>query len=126
MSRTLTLKKEIENSCTIDWKPVNQEWHTARLQYAVCDGVEGMLENGKYFWKLYKEYSPSEVAERVKQHMLPSSVPQLEDAVDASLAASASPDVGETHSSGEEIVLTSNLLAQRHGGAREWLDGSHA
>ena len=85
-----------------------------------------MLEVGNKFWKLYKEYSPSEVAERVKQHMLPSSVPQLEDAVDASAAASASPDVGETHSSGEEIVLTSNLLAQRHGGAREWLDGSHA
>ena len=122
----LTLKKETENSCTIDWEPVNQEWHTARLQYAVCDGVEGMLENGNYFWTLYKEYSPSEVAERVKQHMLPSSVPQLEDAVDASLAASASPDVGETHSSGEEIVLTSNPLAQRRGGAREWLDGPRA
>ena len=116
--RTLTLKKETENSCTIDWPQVNQEWHPARLQYAVCDGVEGMPENGKYFWKLYKEYSPSEVAERVKQHMLPSSVPQLEDAVDASAAASASPDVGETHSS-----AASNPLAQRRGGPREWLDG---
>ena len=50
--RKLTLKKETENSCTIDWQQVNQEWLPARLQYAVCDGVEGMLENGKYFWKL--------------------------------------------------------------------------
>ena len=124
--RTLTLKKETENSCTIDWPQVNQKWHPARLQYAVCDGVEGMLEDGNHFWKLYQEYSRSEVAELVMQHKLPSPLPQLEDAVDASAAASASRDVAETRSSGEEIVLTSNLLAQRHGGAREWLDGSHA
>ena len=52
--RTLTLKKETENSCTIDWPQVNPEWRPARLQYAVCDGVEGMLEDGKHFWKLYK------------------------------------------------------------------------
>ena len=57
--RTLTLKKETENSCTIDWPQVNQEWHPARLRYAVCDGVEGMLEDGNHFWKLYKEYSRS-------------------------------------------------------------------
>lgn len=63
---------------------------------------------------------------RQKKHKLPSPLPQLEDAVDASAAASASPDVAETHSSGEEIVLTSNLLAQRRGGAREWLDGPRA
>ena len=124
--RTLTLQKETENSCTIDWPQVNQEWHPARLQYAVCDGVEGMLEDGNHFWKLHQEYSRSEVSELVMQHKLPSPLPQLEDAVVASAAASASPDVSETHSSGEEIVLTSNLLAQRHGGAREWLDGSHA
>ena len=124
--RTLTLQKETENSCIIDWPQVNQEWHPARLQYAVCDEVEGMLEDDKHFWKLHREYSPSEVAELVMQHKLPSPLPQLEDAVDASAAASASPDVSETRSSGEEIVLTSNLLAQRHGGAREWLDGSHA
>ena len=46
--RTLTLKKDTENSCTIDWPQVNQEWHPARLQYAVCDGVEGMLEDGNH------------------------------------------------------------------------------
>ena len=123
VSHTLTLNKETENSCTVDWRPVNTEWNTARLQYAVLDGVEGMLEDGKHFWKLFKEYSRSEVDELVMQHMLASSLPALEDAVDASAAASASPDVAETHSSGEEIVPTSNPLAQRRGGPRAWLDG---
>ena len=121
--RTLTLQKETENSCTIDWPQVNPEWRPARLQYVVCEDVEGMLEDGKHFWKLFKEYSRSEVDELIMQHMLASSLPALEDAVDASAAASASPDVGETHSSGEEIVLTSNPLAQRRGGPRAWLDG---
>ena len=124
--RTLTLKKETENSCTIDWPQVNQEWHPARLQHAVCNGVEGMLEDDKHFWKLHKEYSRSEVAELVMQHELPSPLPQLEDAIDASAAASASPDVAEAHSSGEEMVLTSNPFAQRRVGAREWLDGPRA
>ena len=124
--RTLTLQKETENSCIIDWPQVNQEWRPARLQYAVCGKVEGMLEDDKHFWKLHKEYSRSEVAELVMQHNLPSPSPQLEDAVDASAAASASPDVAEPHSSGEEIVLTSNPLAQRRGRAREWLDGPRA
>ena len=124
--RTVTLRKETEHSCIIEWPEVNSEWPSARLQYHVCDDVEGMLEDGKHFWKLFKEYSRSEVSELVMQHKLPSPLPQLEDAVDASAAASASPDVAETHSSGEEIVLTSNPLAQRRGGAREWLDGPRA
>ena len=108
VSHTLTLNKETENSCTVDWRPVNTEWNTARLQYAVLDGVEGMLEEGNKFWKLYTECSPTEVAQRVMQHMLPSSFPQLEDAVDASAAASTSPDLGDTQSS-----RASNQLAQR-------------
>ena len=124
--RTVTLRKETEHSCIIEWPEVNSEWPSARLQYHVCDDVEGMLEDGKHFWKLFKEYSRSEVAELVMQHKLPSSLPQLEDVADASAAASASPVVAETHSSGEEIVLTSNPLAQRRGGAREWLDGPRA
>ena len=85
-----------------------------------------MLEDGKHFWKLFKEYSRSEVDELVMQHKLLSSLPQLEDAVDESAAASASPVEAETHSSEEEIVLTSNLLAQRRVGARGWLDGPGA
>ena len=124
--RTLTLKKETEHSCTIDWPEVTQEWHPARLQYAVCGEVEGMLEDGKHFWKLHKEYSRSEVAALVMQHKLPCPLPQLEDAIDASAAASASPDVTEPLSSGEEMVLTSNPCAQRRLGAREWLDGPRA
>ena len=124
--RTLTLQKETENSCIIDWPQVNKEWSPAILQYAVLADVEGMLEDGKHFWKLFKEYSRSEVDELVMQHKLASSLPPLEDAVDASAAASASPVKAETHSSEEEIVLTSNSLAKRRVGAREWLDGPGA
>ena len=124
--RTVTLRKETEHSCIIEWPEVNSEWPSARLQYHVCDDVEGMLEDGKHFWKLFKEYSCSEVAKLVRQHKLLSSLPQLEDAEDESAAGSASAVVAETHSSGEEIFLTSNPLAQRRGGAREWLDGPRA
>ena len=119
--RTLTLENETENSCTIDWPQVNPEWRPARLQYVVCEDVEGMLEGGKHFWKLFKEYSCSEVAKLVRQHKLLSSLPQLEDAEDESAAGSASAVVAETHSSGEEIFLT-----PRRGGPLEWLDGPRA
>ena len=128
-----TLKKETEHPCIIEWREVNPEWRSATLEYHVRDGVEGMLEGGEHFWKLFKPYSESDVADHCWQQELASSLPQpadaepqLADAVDASAAASASPDVAETHSSGEEIVLTSNPLAQRRGGAREWLDGPRA
>ena len=124
--RIVTLEKVTEDSLIINWPEVIPDWPRARLQSAVCGEVEGMLEDGKHFWKLHKEYSPSEVAELVMQHKLPSPLPQLEDAMDASAAASASPDVAEPHSSGEEMVLTSNPLAQRRVGAREWLDGPRA
>ena len=56
--RTLTLKKETENACTIDWPQVNQEWHPARLQYAVCDGVEGMLEKWQPFLEVVQRVFP--------------------------------------------------------------------
>ena len=121
--RTLTLMKETEDSCTINWPEVTQDWHPARLQSAVCGEVEGMLEDGKHFWKLHKEYSPSEVAELVMQHKLPSPLPQLEDAIDASAAASASPDEEEAHCSREEMSLTSNPFEQPRVRPREWLDG---
>ena len=128
-----TLKKETEHPCIIEWPEVNPEWRSATLEYHVRDGVEGMLEGGEHFWKLFKPYSDSDVADHCWSQELASSSPQPADAepqlahaVDASAAASASPDVAETHSSGEEIVLTSNPLAQRRGGAREWLDGPRA
>ena len=124
--RTVTLRKETEHSCIIEWPEVNSEWPSATLQYHVCDDVEGMLEDGKHFWKLFKEYSRSEVDELVMRHKLASSLPPLEHGVDASAAASASPLEAETHSSEEEIVLTSNSPAQRRFGAREWLDGPGA
>ena len=124
--RIVTLMKETEDSFTINWPEVTPDWHRARLQSAVCGEVEGMLEDGKHFWKLHKEYSSSEVAARIMQQKRPSPLPQLEDAIDASAAASASPDVAEAHSSGEEMVLTSSPFAQRRVGAREWLDGPRA
>ena len=129
----VTLKKETEHPCIIEWPEVNSEWRSATLEYHVRDDVEGMLEGGEHFWRLFKPYSESDVADHCWQQELASSLPQPADAepqlahaVDASAAASASPDVAETHSSGEEIVLTSNPLAQRRGGAREWLDGPRA
>ena len=123
LTRTLTLMKESEDSSTINWPEVTQDWHPARLQSAVCGGVEGMLEDGKHFWKLHIEYSPSEVAALIMQQKTPSPRSQLEDAMDASAAASASPDEAEVHCSREEMSLTSNRFAQPRGGPREWLDG---
>ena len=75
--RTLTLQKETENSCIIDWPQVNQEWRPAILQHAVLADVEGMLEGGKHFWKLFKAYSECEVADLFWQQELASPLPQL-------------------------------------------------
>ena len=129
----VTLKKETEHPCIIEWREVNSEWRSATLEYHVRDGVEGMLEGGKHFWKLFKQYSDSDVADHCWSQELASSSPQPADAepqlahaVDASAAASASPVKAETHSSEEEIVLTPNLPAQRCVGPREWLDGTGA
>ena len=130
--RTVTLRKETEHSCIIEWAEVNSEWPSARLQYHVCDDVEGMLEGGKHFWKLFKPYSESDVADRCWRQELASSLPQpadaepqLPDAVDASAAASAAtPGVAASHSreeeAQEEVVFTPR---SRHpsGGPAAWL-----
>ena len=128
--RTVTLRKETEHSCIIEWPEVNSEWPSARLQYHVCDDVEGMLEGGKHFWKLFKPYSESDVADHFWQQELASSLPQpadaepqLADAVDASAAASAAtPGVAASHSreEEEEVVFTSSS-PQRSGGPAAWL-----
>ena len=129
--RTVTLRKETEHSCIIEWPEVNSEWPSARLQYHVCDDVEGMLEGGKHFWKLFKAYSECEVADLFWQQELSSSSPQLADAEpqladaeDASAAASAaSPGVAARHSreeEEEEVVFMSS--SQRPGGPLAWLD----
>ena len=128
--RTVTLRKETEHSCIIEWPEVNSEWPSARLQYHVCDDVEGMLEGGKHFWKLFKPYSESDVADLFWQQELASSLPQpadaepqLADAVDASAAASAAtPGVAASHSreEEEEVVFTSSS-PQRSGGPAAWL-----
>ena len=46
---TLTVNREEQHSCIIDWRPVDCTWETARLQHAVLDGVEGMYEDGDKF-----------------------------------------------------------------------------
>ena len=118
-----------DNSCIIDWTPVNREWGSAPLEYAVCDGVRGMLENGIHFWKLSEEYSSSKVAERLLHHQLTSPLPQLQDAVDAveeSAAASASAHLPVSHSSDEEVVLRPDPQPQRRWGRRSQLDGARA
>ena len=130
--RTVTLRKETEHSCIIEWPEVNSEWPSATLQYHVCDDVEGMLEGGEHFWKLFKPYSESDVADHCWQQELASSLPQpadaepqLPDAVDASAAASAAtPGVAASHSreeeAQEEVVFTPR---SRHpsGGPAAWL-----
>ena len=130
--RTLTLENETENSCTIDWPQVNPEWRPARLQYVVCEDVEGMLEGGNHFWKLFKAYSESEVADLFWQQELASPLPkladaepQLADAVDASATASAaSPGVAARHSREEEEEVVFMSSSQRPGGPLAWLDGA--
>ena len=130
--RTVTLRKETEHSCIIEWPEVNSEWPSARLQYHVCDDVEGMLEGGKHFWKLFKAYSECEVADLFWQQELASPLPkladaepQLADAVDASAAASAAtPGVAARHSREEEEEVVFMSSSQRPGGPLAWLDGA--
>ena len=128
----VTLKKETEHPCIIEWPEVNSEWRSATLEYHVRDDVEGMLEGGEHFWKLFKPYSESDVADRCWGQELASSLPQpadaepqLPDAVDASAAASAAtPGVAASHSreeeAQEEVVFTPR---SRHpsGGPAAWL-----
>ena len=125
-----TLKKETEHPCIIEWREVNSEWRSATLEYHVRDGVEGMLEGGEHFWKLFKPYSDSDVADHCWSQELASSSPQpadaepqLADAVDASAAASAAtPGVAASHSreEEEEVVFTSSS-PQRLSGPAAWL-----
>ena len=129
----VTLKKETEHPCIIEWPEVNSEWRPATLEYHVRDDVEGMLEGGEHFWKLFNSYSESDVADRCWGQELASSSlprpadaePQLPDAVDASAAASAAtPGVAASHSreeeEEEEVVFTSSS-PQRLSGPAAWL-----
>jgi len=127
-----TLKKETEHPCIIEWWEVNSEWRSATLEYHVRDGVEGMLEGGKHFWKLFKQYSDSDVADHCWSQELASSSPQPADAepqlahtLDASAAASAAtPGVAASDSREEEeeedVVFTSSS-PQRLSGPAAWL-----
>ena len=125
-----TLKKETEHPCIIEWREVNPEWRSATLEYHVRDGVEGMLEGGEHFWKLFKPYSDSDVADHCWSQELASSSPQPADAepqlahtLDASAAASAAtPGVAASDSreEEEEVVFTSSS-PQRLSGPAAWL-----
>ena len=125
-----TLKKETEHPCIIEWPEVNSEWRSATLEYHVRDDVEGMLEGGKHFWKLFKAYSECEVADLFWQQELASPLPQLAvaepqlaDAEDASATASAaSPGVAARHSREEEEEVVFMSSSQRPGGPLAWLD----
>ena len=127
----VTLKKEPEHPCIINWPEVNSEWRPATLEYHVRDDVEGMLEGGEHFWKLFKPYSESDVRDHCWQEELASSLlqpadaePQLAHAVDASAAASAAtPGVAASDSreeEEEEVVFTSSS-PQRLSGPAAWL-----
>ena len=126
----VTLEKEPEHPCIINWPEVNSEWRPATLEYHVRDDVEGMLEGGEHFWKLFKPYSESDVADHCWRQELASSLPQpadaepqLADAVDASATASAaSPGVAARHSREEEEEVVFMSSSQRRGGPLAWLD----
>jgi len=110
---TLTLGKDSDNSCIIDWTPAQPDWGICRLKYAEWEGVQGMLESDTHFWKLSgEEYSNSRVAELRLNLQFKSPVLQLKDAGDAdeeSAAASApAHHLSETHSSEEEVFLWSD------------------
>jgi len=115
-SHTLTLSREDEHSCIIDWRPVHPKWESARLQYVVLEGVEGMLEDGQKSGKMYAEYSAAEVARRMMEHRPHSPFPALEDNVDASAQESTSADLGDTQPS-----RASKQPAQRRCRPRQWL-----
>ena len=126
----VTLKKETEHPCIIEWPEVNSEWRSATLEYHVRDDVEGMLEGGEHFWKLFKPYSESDVRDHCWQEELASSLlqpadaePQLADAVDASAAASAAtPGVAASDSrEEEEEVFFTSSSPQRLSGPATWL-----
>ena len=114
-SHTLTLSREDEHSCIIDWRLVDPTWETSRLRHVVLGGVEGMLEDDVKFWKLCSEYSPGEVARRMMEQGPHSPVPALEDHVAASAQEPASAYLGHTQAS-----EASNHAAQRGGGPRQW------
>ena len=110
---TLTLRKQRDNSCIIDWTKAQPDWGFGRLEYAEWEGVQGMLESDTHFWKLSgEEYSNSRVAELRLNLQFKSPVLQLKDAGDAdeeSAAASApAHHLPETHSSEEEVFLWSD------------------
>ena len=115
---TLSLIKEDDDSCIIDWTPVDPSWQTARLQFAEVEGVEGMLEDGEKFWKLHEEYSAAEVARRMSQRRSQSPVPALMDGADAEADASTS---GHARNVRPRSVLDQE--AQRRRAPRECLGG---
>ena len=63
--KSYTLKlTPADDACIIDWTPVNDTWHSGRLQFACAEGVPGLLEDSDRFWKLDQEYSEEYVARR--------------------------------------------------------------
>ena len=116
-SYTLSLIREDEVSCGIDWTPVDPSWQTGRLQFAEVEGVEGMLEDGGKFWKLHEEYSAAEVARRMSQRRSRSPAPALMDGVDAEADASTIAHPRNVRPRSEQ-----DQQAQQRRGPREWLD----
>ena len=115
-SYTLSLIREDEDSCSIDWTPVDTSWQTGRLQFAEVEGVEGMLEDGEKFWKLHEEYSAAEVARRMSQRRSHSPVSALMDGADAEADASTI-----AHTRNVRPRSVPDQEAPRHRGPRQWL-----
>ena len=63
--KSYTLKPTpADDASIIDWTPVNDTWHSGRLQFGCAEGVQGLREGSDKFWKLNQEYSEEDVARR--------------------------------------------------------------
>ena len=129
--RIVTLEKVTEDSLIIKWPEVIPDWPCARLQKAACGDVEGILEDETHFWKLYKRYSPFDVAALISQQQTPPLELELEDDVAALISQQQTPspllaveDAHDevAHCSTEEVILISEAVGQPRVRPLVWLD----
>ena len=119
----LSLRPEGADAYRIDWTPACPAWGTARLQYVEERGVRGLRENATVFWRLEREYSPTDAERLLLAIQSPDvseiPVPMLQDG--GLRQADDAPVPGA-----EEVVFAGNQLAAGPSTARQWLDGGSA
>ena len=145
-ARIVTLEKVTEDSLIINWPEVIPDWPCARLQKAACGDVEGILEDETHFWKLFKRYSPADVAALISQYQTPSlelqleddvaalisqqqtpsPLLQLQDAIPASAAEPSSSHDQVAHCRTDKMSLTLEAVAKPQVRPRDWLNAAIA